>query len=31
MLPTQPKILEREGILSRIKNAIENIVDIFEW
>lgn len=31
MLPEQPKILEREKILNRIKNAIENIVDIFEW
>lgn len=31
MLPEPPKILEREKILNRIKNAIENIVDIFEW
>lgn len=27
----QPKILERKGIIDRIKNAIENIVDVFEW
>ena len=26
-----PKILERQGIIDRIKAAIENIVDIFEW
>lgn len=31
MLPTPPKILERQGIINRIKNAIESIVDIFEW
>jgi len=31
MLPEQPRIMERRGIISRIKNAIENIVDIFEW
>lgn len=31
MLPEQPKILEREGIVKRIKKAIESIVDIFEW
>lgn len=31
MLPEQPKILERRGIISRIKSAIEDIVDIFEW
>lgn len=31
LLPEQPRILERKGIIDRIKNAIENIVDIFEW
>lgn len=31
LMPEQPKILERQGIIDRIKNAIENIVDIFEW
>lgn len=31
MLPEQPKIMERRGIISRIKSAIENIVDMFEW
>lgn len=31
MLPTPPKILERESIIGRIKSAIKNIVDIFEW
>lgn len=31
MLPEQPRIMERRGIISRIKSAIENIVDMFEW
>ena len=31
MLPQVPKILERKGIIERIKTAIESIVDIFEW
>lgn len=31
MLPEVPKIKERQGIIDRIKSAIENIVDIFEW
>jgi type I restriction enzyme R subunit len=31
LLPTAPKILERQGIVDRIKDAIQNIVDIFEW
>ena len=31
MLPEQPRILERRGIINRIKKAIEDIVDIFEW
>lgn len=30
-LPVAPKILERKGIIDRVKNAIEAIVDIFEW
>ena len=31
MLPEAPKILERQGIIDRIKGAIQNIVDVFEW
>ncbi|MCX6720453.1 MAG: type I restriction endonuclease subunit R [Candidatus Staskawiczbacteria bacterium] len=31
MLPKAPKILERQGIINRIKSAIENIVAMFEW
>ncbi len=31
MLPEQPRIMERRGIINRIKSAIENIVDMFEW
>lgn len=31
MLPKQPPILERKGIIDRIRIAIENIVEVFEW
>lgn len=31
LLVKQPSIKERSSILSRIKSAIESIVDIFEW
>jgi len=31
LLPEQPRILERQRIIDRIKNAIENLVNIFEW
>ena len=31
MLPEVPRIKERQGIIDRIKDAIENIVDMFEW
>ena len=31
LLPEQPKILERKGIVNRIKVAVEGIVDKFEW
>ena len=31
LLPEQPRILKRQGIVDRIKSAIENIVDVFEW
>lgn len=31
MIPEQPRILERKGVIGRIKMAIENIVDVFEW
>lgn len=31
MFPVQPSIFKRKNIIDRIKSAIENIVDIFEW
>lgn len=31
MLPEKPRIKERQGIIDRIKTAIESVVDIFEW
>ena len=31
LLPKQPRILERQGIIDRIKSAIENLINIFEW
>lgn len=31
MLPETPKILERQNIIDRVKSAIENLVDVFEW
>ncbi|MEK9153111.1 MAG: type I restriction endonuclease subunit R, partial [Patescibacteria group bacterium] len=31
LLPEVPRIKERQGIIDRIKSAVENIVDIFEW
>lgn len=31
LLPEAPRILKRQGIIDRIKGAIENIVDMFEW
>ncbi|MCR4329587.1 MAG: type I restriction endonuclease subunit R [Candidatus Roizmanbacteria bacterium] len=31
MLPQRPKIMERQGIIDRVRNAIESIVDKFEW
>lgn len=31
LMDKQPKILELHGIIDRIKNAIENLVDVFEW
>lgn len=30
-LPEPPKILERQGIIDRIKQAIQDIVEVFEW
>ncbi len=30
-LTSQPRIMERNSIIKRVKNAIRNIVDIFEW
>ena len=31
MLPEPPRILERQSIVDRIRDAIKNVVDIFEW
>lgn len=31
LLPEPPRILERQSIIDRVRSAIENIVDIFEW
>jgi type I restriction enzyme R subunit len=31
LLPETPRILERQRIIDRIKNAIQYIVDVFEW
>lgn len=31
LLPEPPRILERQGIIERVRTAIENIVDMFEW
>ncbi|MDQ7020772.1 MAG: hypothetical protein Q9M91_02900 [Candidatus Dojkabacteria bacterium] len=31
MLTTQPKILERQGVIDRIRGALENIIEVFEW
>ncbi len=31
MLPEAPRILERQSIIDRVRSAIENIVDMFEW
>ena len=31
LLPNVPMIKKRQGIIDRVKDAIENLVDIFEW
>lgn len=31
LLPETPKLLERQGIIDRVKGAIENVVEMFEW
>lgn len=31
LLPETPRIMERQGIIDRVRSAIENIIDIFEW
>lgn len=31
ILPEPPKLLQRQGIVDRVRLAFENIVDIFEW
>jgi type I restriction enzyme R subunit len=31
LLPEAPKLLERQGIIDRIRSAVESVVDIFEW
>ncbi len=31
MMPSPPNFRQRQGVIERIKGAIENIVDLFEW
>lgn len=31
LLPAQPSILERKSIVNRIRDAIQNVIDVFEW
>jgi type I restriction enzyme R subunit len=31
LLPVKPKLMERRGIINRIKSVIEKVVDVFEW
>ena len=31
LVPTTPPILERQGIVNRVKKAIESVINIFEW
>lgn len=31
LLPEAPRLMERQGIIDRIRGAIENIVEVFEW
>ena len=31
LLPKQPTLRESESIITRIKNALQNFVDIFQW
>jgi hypothetical protein len=31
LLPEPPKILKRQGFIDRVKSAIENFVEMFEW
>jgi len=31
LLPNPPRVMERQGIIDRVKAAIENIVELFEW
>ena len=31
LLPEAPRIMERQGIIDRVRSSIENIIDIFEW
>jgi type I restriction enzyme R subunit len=31
LLPVKPKLMERRGIVNRIKSVIEKIIDVFEW
>ena len=31
LLPEAPRILERQSIIDRVRDAIENIIDMFEW
>ena len=31
LLPSPPRIMERQGIIDRVKGAFTNIVEVFEW
>lgn len=31
LLPTPPRILERQGIVDRVRKALANMVEVFEW
>ena len=31
LLPEAPRLMERQGIIDRVRDAIQNIVDVFEW
>lgn len=31
LISETPKLLERQGIIDRVKGAIKNVVEMFEW